>query len=202
METDNEKRRRFDALTPIEVNTSEVKALGRGKGFRQRVIKWLESKGAFGKYRNAHKGWDIDFNRGSARDVMAHKSHDGKVALLADVPDLIENGVYLEQTSKGGGSSRIFAAKAVIDGELSTIGIVVHETREGQRYYDHMIQAQRGDRAETGTHAHNTAAENLPEDPNNIHNIIKKHLAVNSKAKKYSTPSGEAGADPFADCAQ
>jgi len=177
----NDKRAKFDAIAPIEVSTSDVKALGRGDGFRARVIGWLERKGVFGSYRNADKGWDIAFNRGSARDLMAHKAHDGKIALLEYVPYLIKNGIYLEPTLKNGKFGHIFAAKAVIDGERSTIGIIIREDRNGKRYYDHMISVQKGGRAETGTHAHDTAAGNPPEDPNNIHNILKKHLGVNIK---------------------
>lgn len=177
----NEKWAKFNALTPIEVKTSEIKTLGQGNGFRQRALEWLAQKDVFGVYRNIDKGWDIRFSKGSARDVMAHSAGDGKVALLAHAPDLIKNAVYLDTPTRDDGTiSHIFAAKAAIDGEIGTIGIIVREDSNGNRYYDHMISNEEGNRAETSLHAH-TADGNPPEDPNNIHNIIKKHLGVNSK---------------------
>jgi len=186
----NEKLARFDALTPVYVSTTEVKTLGKGAEFRQRVIEWLAQKGVFGTYRNTDKGWDMRLSRGSARDVMAHSAGDGKVALLAHTPDLIKNGVYLDTTTKDDGTiSHIFAAKAIIDGEIGTIGIIVREDSNGNRYYDHMISVEIGDWAETSLRAR-TADGNPPNDPYNIHNILKKHLGVNSK-EKFSLINGE-----------
>ena len=40
--------------------------------------------------------------------------------------------------------------------------------------------------AETGAHAHDTAAENPPNNPTSIINILKKHLKINSAAKNIS----------------
>jgi hypothetical protein len=174
-------KEKCDAMSPVDVNTAEVKRLGQGTGFRQRVVEWLEQKGIFRTYRNTDTGWDIRFSRGSTRDVMAHSAGDGKVALLEHAPVLIKNGVFLETARKDGRGleSHIFAAKATIDGESGTIGMVVRQDSNGNRYYDHVISVGSGSRAETSLHAH-TADGRLPDNPNSIHNILKKHLAVNT----------------------
>lgn len=173
----NNTRAKFDALQTLDVNTAEVKSLGRGEGFRQRVVGWLAQKDVFGEYRNRDKGWDIVFNNRGARNVMGHTAHDGKVALLEYAPDLIENGIYLETIPKRAGlDSHIFAAKAVIDGEPSTIGIVVRDDGNGKRYYDHAIRIESGDRAEPSLRVQEATAGNPPEDPNTISNIVQRHL--------------------------
>lgn len=181
METQNEKQLRFDTLQALAVNTSEVKSLGRGNGFRQRVIRWLEQKSVFGNHRNIEKGWDITISRKGARSVMAHDAQDGKVALLEHAPTLIKNGIYIDTIHKTNEvDSHIFANKAKIDGELAIIGIVVREDVNGKRYYNHAIQIENGVQAESGIRARNTTARYLPKDPNSILNIVKKHLEVNT----------------------
>jgi hypothetical protein len=173
----DEKRARFDALPTLDVSTAEVKSIGRGEGFRQRVIGWLAQKDVFGEYRNKDKGWDVTFNNRGARNVMGHTAHDGKVALLEYAPDLIENGIYLETIPKRAGlDSHIFAAKATIDGEPSTIGIVVRDDGNGKRYYDHAIRVESGDRAEPSLRVQEATAGNPPDDPNTISNIVQRHL--------------------------
>jgi len=178
----NDKRERFDALPMLEVNSTEVRSLGHGQGFTKRTLEWLTKKGVFGDYHNADKEWDITFNRTGARNVIGHDAGEGKIALLEHVPDLIENGIYLETVPQSKGlDSHIFAAKATIDGRSSVIGFVVREDSNGKRYYDHAIRIESGDRAETSLRATETTDGNLPENPNTLSNIVQKHLKVNSK---------------------
>ncbi len=126
------------------------------------------------------------------RNVVAHGAGEGKVALLEHAPELIKNGIFLDTThDKAGKTSHIFAAKAVVDGELRTIGIVVHQDEFGKRYYDHAIRLNEMDlRAETIARKSDTTVPNPPDDPNSVYNILKKHLGVNSEAKKVSTAGG------------
>jgi hypothetical protein len=180
----NDKRERFEALPTLEVNSTEVKSLGHGQGFTKRTLEWLTQKDVFGDYRNIDKEWDVTFNRTGARNVIVHGAGEGKIALLERVPELIENGIYLETVSKSNGlDSHIFAAKATIDGRPCVIGFVVREDSNGKRYYDHAIRIESGDRAETSLRATETTDGNLPENPNTLSNIVQKHLKVNSKTK-------------------
>jgi len=193
--TSVEVRLKFDALPMPEVSTAEVRNIKHGRGFSRRVIDWLNQKKLMGEYRNIDKGWDIAFNNRSVRNVMSHGAMDGKVALLEYAPDLIENGVYLTTTIKNSdgvyreaalkeikdrtlSKSHIFAAKADIDGQKSTVGIVVKEDSNGRRYYDHAIKI--GDQEVSG--GANQRASGQSSDPQStISNIVQKHLAVNSQ---------------------
>ncbi len=187
VETDNEKRRRFDALAPVEVSSEEVRKLGHGDGYRRRVLDWIIGKKILGEYRNADKGWNIAFNNRSVRNVMGHTAGEGKIALLESVPELIKNGIYLDETDNKG--SYVFAAKAKIDNDTFVVGFAVRADTNGKRYYDHAIRLEKG-WAETKTRGTDTTAANPPYDPDGIINILKKHLGVNSKAKKISTACG------------
>jgi hypothetical protein len=75
------------------------------------------------------------------RSVTYHGGKDGKVALLAVAPKLINYGIYLETTPKNdqGLISHIFAGKAKIDGVQYAIVYVVREDVNGRRYYEHSL---------------------------------------------------------------
>jgi hypothetical protein len=177
-------KEKFDAMKPINANSDEVRTLGHGEGFKARVLGWLERNNVFGKYRNIDKQWSIEFNKKSVRNVLGHSAGEGKVALLEQVPALIENGIYLEDTVKEDGTfSHIFAAKANLDGKPHIIGFIVRETSNGKRYYDHAIRVEEG-WAETKTVQSDTAAAEPPEAPTSVYNILKKHLGVNTHDKK------------------
>jgi len=177
--TDNGRlpKEKFDALTPILVNSGEVRTLGHGNGFKDRVIDWLTEKGVLGNYRNKDKGWGIAFRRKNARNVLGHWAGEGKVALLEHVPKLIERGVFLETTPQNDRlDSHIFAAKATIDGKPYVVGFVVRSDVNGNRYYDHVIILEEEGWANSRIRASETTVGNLPNDPTSVINILKKHL--------------------------
>ncbi|GBU22196.1 hypothetical protein R80B4_02102 [Fibrobacteres bacterium R8-0-B4] len=213
LETDNEKRIRFDALTPVEVSSDEVRGIERGDNFALRVIEWLKSKGILGKkYTNDDTGWnDVEINNMSVRNVIQHHAKDGKVALLEAAPELIQDGIFLETNRKNdrGLLSHIFAAKARVDGTLYAVGIVVHEDRNGRRYYDHSLTTIEAlDRIDDQTPTkpdgkgqglpRTTGSESYPTGKEPIINILKRHLKSKKKNKNLSGASGEANLDSFA----
>jgi len=177
----NEKRNKFDSLTPITVSSNEVRTLGHGNGFKGRVIIWLTSKkGIFGSHHNADKGWSIIFNAKNARNVLSHWAGESKVALLEHVPELIKNGVYIDETPQNDRlNSYIFGAKATIDDKPYVVGFVVRGDVNGKRYYDHVIIEEEG-WTESRIRASETTAGNLSKNPNSVYNILKKHLGVNT----------------------
>jgi len=189
-------RLKFNALSSPRVSSFDVRNIQHGQGYIRRVIDWLNQKDVLGEYHNADKGWDIAFNNRSVRNVLNHDAGEGKVALLEYAPYLIENGVYITTTIKGGdgkyaeatpaeinntliSKSHIFAAKATIDGQNHTIGVVVREDSNGKRYYDHVIRI--GDSAEPRLRKSETASAILPEPLSTISNIVQKHLVVNNQ---------------------
>jgi hypothetical protein len=199
----NEKRARFDALPSPEVNSAEVGAIERGAGFAQRIIKWLEDKNVFGTYKNDETGWNIILNKTSVKNVIFHAARNGKVALLGMIPQLINNGIYLETNpiNEKGLISHIFASKATIDKEPYAVTYVVREDKDGKRYYDHFlitvtaldqikdqvpsyVHQQELSRVTvitiTGRRKSQLAKPLLP-------NILKKHLAVNTQDENYSS---------------
>jgi len=178
----NEKRKKFDALTPVAVSSNEVRALGHGDGFKSRVISWLKGKNdVLGCHYNVDKGWDVAFYAKNARTVMSHWAGEGKIALLEHVPELIKNGVYLDRTPQNKQlDSHIFAAKATIDNKPYIIGFVVRSDANGKRYYDHVIISEEEGWTESRNRASETTARNLSKDPYSVYNILKKHLEVNT----------------------
>ncbi|MDR2693907.1 MAG: hypothetical protein LBB74_06800 [Chitinispirillales bacterium] len=174
-------KEKFDAMKPIEVSSTEVRALGHGEGFVKRALDWLTKKGALGDYRNVDKGWEITIDGSGVRSVLSHGAGEGKVALLEYVPDLIMGGIFLETTPHGRNcNSHIFAAKANLDGKPYVVGFVVREANRGKRYYDHTIIFEEAGWAETWSRETDTAGANPPNNPTSVLNILKKHLKVNN----------------------
>jgi hypothetical protein len=194
----DEKRARFDALPSPEVNSAEVRGIERGNGFAQRVFKWLEPKNVFGVYKNDNTGWnDIAVNKRTVKSVINHGGANGKIALLEFLPQMINNGIYLETNpeNKRGLVSHIFANKATIDGEPYAVTYVVREDRSNKRYYDHsLIKIKALDQINDqvpaytnedsqGTQLH-TRPEEIPLVKTSLNNILKKHFAVNTQSEK------------------
>jgi len=188
--TPGEKRKLFDALTPVEVSSVEVRNIPRdGGGFVAKIVRWLDSIGVIGNYKNNDIGMDnIAVNRRSVENVIYHGAGYEKMALLEAVPDLIENGVHLETNKENDLDLKgyIFASKATIDGKQYAVGYVVREDGNGRRYYDHELTALEEIDAleETGEESRRTPNRLLgpganPAGKESVINILKKHLWVN-----------------------
>jgi|GEM_PF-1826119 len=216
-ETANETRAKFDAIPSPEVSTAEVKSIERGQGFVKRVVDWLTQKDVLGDYRNADTGMDITINHGSVRNVISHGAADGKVALLERAPELVENGILLETTIKGSDGAyrkatdeeindpkilknHILAARAVVDGEASVVGIVVREDYNGKRYYDHALKVE-GQRSIEDPST-NRASHDTSKPSRSVSDIVQEHLnnkiqqspqKVNTQSKKSSAPPKSGG---------
>jgi hypothetical protein len=147
----------------------------------------LQSNGVIGYYKNNEKGWNyIAFNRKSVKDLIHHGAGADKVAVLEVVPELINNGIFLETNAKNdyGLDSHIFAAKATIDGVPYAISYAIRQDNNGRRYYDHSLTKMEAlDSLNTSTNmdVHRTRASTSPaavhpvgKEP--LSNILKKHL--------------------------
>ena len=197
MSNNNEIRAKFDALPSPEVSSAEVSRIPKGEGYFGRVIDRLEEMGVFGTYRNPDKGWDVIINSKSARaNFVKSSEYRGKIALLEIAPELVKNGVFLETTPKSDGLyNNYFAAKAKIDGEERVVIFNVRSDPNGKRYYDHSsIKTMELDRInDQAPHLPDAASARLREgtttapkantDSNSPLNILKKHIAVNSKSE-------------------
>jgi len=190
-----EAQLKFDTLTPFEVSSDVVLPLREGDGFMERVAGWLKENWLLGSYTNTDTGMNnILFDEPSVKRVIAHGARDGKIALLQVVPDMIQNGVYLETTHENTPLKRhIFASRAVVDGAPSVIGFVVREDVNGRRYYDHSLTElsrldsprKIGSENNQGADTHG-AASSLPSrqgrvptaNRESISNIVHKHLGV------------------------
>jgi len=148
VENNNVIRAKFDALPSPEVSSDNVRAIyeasttaAGGKSVLARSKEWIASKNLFSKYVNDDTGWSIEFNKGSADNVVSHGAGPQKTALMEIVPDLIETGIRLEtNTGKAPGQkTHIFAGKATIDGEDYAVSFAIRENADGKRYYDHSL---------------------------------------------------------------
>ena len=187
-----EKRRKYEALTALEVSSKEIKSL-RGPGeFTKRLVEWAHDKGLFDKFTNLDSGMDnIEFNAASVRSVKQHNAGDRKLAILQAAPELIKHGIYLESTKRNeqGLVSHIFAGKVKIDESENVVGFVIREDVNGRRYYDHRVvyladkntgrevEASRPSRPDQGA----TPSKRVT-DYDDIVTIVKKHLGVKPDA--------------------
>jgi len=190
--TANEIRVKFDALIFLKVNSTEISAIPKGQGHISRILNWAEQKNILGEYKNNGTNETVSFSKKSVRNIYTHSSDDKKLALIEVIPELIKNGVLLEITKKNDRlSSKIFAAKAIIDDETYAVSYVVRSDANGNRYYDHSSikttaldqlndqaplfgkESNRGISAKTTTSAENSYTQN------STINILKKHLSVN-----------------------
>jgi len=188
-----ERRTRFDKLASPEVSSEEVRNIPRGEGFVQRVLSWVQSKNIFGQHTNKDTGWDnIGVSKKSVKSVVKHDGKDVKVALLEKVPELINDGIYLETTTKNndGLISHIFAGKATIDGVPYAVSYVVREDVNGRRYYDHnLTKIEALDRVDNQAPDVSQLVGTYHAGKESSSNILKKHLGVNTQDKKiFSTP--------------
>jgi hypothetical protein len=182
-----EQQAKFDALNPIDVTSAEVKTLRGGKDFTQRLIAWVESKGLFGAYDNADPRFTgVAFNAASVRSVKRHYAGDGKLAVLQAVPELIQNGIYLETTPRNeeGLQSHIFASRVFLDGKEYAVGFVIREDENGRRYFDHSLTNV--SEMTTGLDAEATKPSRSPRTKpermtayEDVSTIVRKHLGVN-----------------------
>jgi hypothetical protein len=160
---------------------------------------WLESKNVLGTHKNYETGWEnIVVNRKSIKSVIHHVAADGKIAILGVLPQLINNGIYLETNLKNerGLISHIFASKTTIDGEPYAVTYVVLEDRCNRRYYDHSLIKittldQKNDQVPKNHQREfprDSVAQTRPEETplakTSLNNILKKHLAVNTQREK------------------
>ena len=207
MENNNVIRAKFDALPLPEVSSDNVRAIyeaspemASGKSTLTRAKEWIASKNLFGNYVNDDTGWNVGFNKTSAKSIVSHGSGPQKIALMEAAPDLIETGLYLETIPRNnqGLKTHVFAGKAAIDGEEYAVSFAVREDSEGKRYYDHSLtkiktldqldQAPKPTQGEPKTeHPANRSNPALSESGGNpmsnesLSNILQKHLGVNNK---------------------
>ncbi|HJB64734.1 MAG TPA: hypothetical protein H9768_00415 [Candidatus Mailhella merdavium] len=108
---------------------------------RNAVIAWLEKKGWLSKFENKDTGWEIAVSRGSIRDTSSHGMNEGKAQVLAALPELITNAIYVGEgvPKKVGHKRYIFAAKAQVAKKAYVVGLVVDEDHNGKRFYNHEL---------------------------------------------------------------
>jgi hypothetical protein len=73
---------------------------------------------------------------------MRHGASREKIQTIAALPQLIQNGIYLEPVpthapKQKGMTSHVFAAKVNIDGKQMVAGFIIKEDMNGRRFYDH-----------------------------------------------------------------
>jgi len=198
--TVNEKRKKFDALTPVTVSSTEAKELHiassaerSGWSLMARVIDWVKSKKVFGIHHNAEKNWDINVKPSSVRSIIGHGDKGKRIALIETVPTLIRDGVYLDEILKNnqGLKTHVFAGKANIDGISYAVSFAVREDSNGKRYYNHsLISIEALDRIDDQAPSpmpdqkRVTVSSFRPDGEDvgelSLSNILKKHLGVNT----------------------
>ena len=179
-------RQKFDASPSAVVSGNEIfntenpfpeKMADR----RNAIIAWLEQKGWLKSFLNAETGWNIAVSKGSIRDTSAHGMDEGKAQVLAALPDIIQNGVYVDNgvAKKPGHKRYIFASKVQVGETAYVVGFVVDEDQNGKRFYNHEL-----------TEIENLDGPSLDRQPEggvteagqglSVLNVIKNKLGVNA----------------------
>ncbi len=177
-------RERFAAAPEAVVTGTEIfggtKPSAKLAERRNAVISWLQSKGWFKTFTNTETGWGIDVSTGSIRNTSAHGLGEKKAQVLAALPELLENAVYLEKgrTTEAGHKRHIFAAKARVGAESFVVGIVIDEDYNGKRFYNHELTTIKdldGTKQVLPPESGNEPGSNQGLS---VLNIVRKHLNV------------------------
>lgn len=102
----------------------------------------------------------------------------GKAQVIAALPEIIQNGVYLQQgkTTDSGHKRHIFASKVNVGTEKYVVGFVVEEDRNGKRFYNHELTEI--ENLGNPSLAHSPYSKGLPEvDRDSVLNIVLIILA-------------------------
>ncbi|MDR3088890.1 MAG: hypothetical protein LBU39_03625 [Desulfobulbaceae bacterium] len=152
---------------------------------KAQIIAWAEARGGFFKsYTNQETGWRISLTRKGIKDTLAHGAQNEKTKAIPALPEMLENGVYLESGSRNadGLISHVFAAKASINDKPMVVGFVIREDANGRRFYDHELteteslgSLQPGVTSKTQT-PHIRGQVNQ----GSVLNVVRKYLGVNA----------------------
>jgi hypothetical protein len=209
----HEKRAKFEASPTAQVTGQEI--FNEEKPFpekmadkRNAVIAWLESKGWLKKWKNDDTGWDINVSKKGIRDTTAHGFGEGKAQVLAALPDLIKNAVYVAPGKKleNGNKRHIFAAKtAVGNGETFVVALVVEEDKNGKRFYNHeLTEIENLDNPSLARQPDGIGSLEANRD-SSVLDIVRSHLGVKPdftlNAGKPDSPRGAISFNPVDDTA-
>lgn len=147
---------------------------------RNAIITWLEKKGWLSKFENKDTGWEIAVSKGSIRDTSSHGMNEGKAQVLAALPELITNAIYVGDgvPKKAGHKRYIFAAKAQVAKKTYVVGLVVDEDQNGKRFYNHeLTEIEDLDRPSLDRRPEGGVTE--ANQGLSVLNVIRKKLGVN-----------------------
>lgn len=147
---------------------------------RNAIITWLEKKGWLSKFENKDTGWEIAVSKGSIRDTSSHGMNEGKAQVLAALPELITNAIYVGDgvPKKAGHKRYIFAAKAQVAKKTYVVGLVVDEDQNGKRFYNHeLTEIEDLDRPSLDRRPEGGITE--ANQGLSVLNVIRKKLGVN-----------------------
>jgi hypothetical protein len=140
-----EQQAKFDAAPVAMVTGEEIftptEKLPALKSIRAKLVQWLKDRGWLKEYTNTDTGWNINVSGQSIKDTIYHGAGLGKVQVVAALPEMLQNGIYLEpgKLAPNGNQRHIFAAKVRIGEDTFVIGYVVEEHKDGKRFYNHEL---------------------------------------------------------------
>ncbi|MDR1921156.1 MAG: hypothetical protein LBS31_05345 [Candidatus Adiutrix sp.] len=188
-----EQQAKFDASPAVEVTGKEIFASQtdlpkKMSERRNSVIAWLNKKKWLKTFKNQDTGWDVNVSNGSVRDISAHGMDFGKAQVIAALPAIIQNGIYLApgKTTAAGHKRHIFASKVNIGTEKFVVGFIVEEDKNGRRFYNHeLTEIENLDRPSL---ARSRNSGGLPEaGRDSVMNIVHEHLGVKPDLTLYQT---------------
>lgn len=142
----NELPSRFADMPMIEADSSQWFGAGKAidtdsRNMRKAVYDW--SRTAFPQgttVANADTGWGVQVTPSGIKSSLHHGYDELLARSVPFIPQIIENGIYLDSIEKKSGlMSHIFANKIRLDGQDYVVGFVLREDDNGNRFYDHEL---------------------------------------------------------------
>ncbi len=126
--------------------TEDVPAEQPQKWLRERCKEYAETHNISGEHNTPALGDGVTVTVGSVKAVLNHPGSDIKNNLIASIPDMLKDAVFIQTENNGKSKTHLLAAK-VRYGENSRYiaGMVIHEN-QGKYYYDHeLVEIEKAD---------------------------------------------------------
>ena len=115
----------------------EVPAEQPQKWLRQHCVEYAKKHHILGDHETPALGDGVKVSVGSVKAVLNHPGSDVKNNLIAVIPEMLKNAVFIQAENNGKSKTYLLASKVRYGEKMRFIvGMVIHENN-GKYYYDH-----------------------------------------------------------------
>ncbi|MBV5273154.1 MAG: hypothetical protein JZU52_05780, partial [Lamprocystis purpurea] len=127
----------------IRLTGDEFGAGLAGKSLRDAAVSYAKKHFVDAAFENASTGQSIEVTWQSVKHALAN-ANDAEMRVFHALPRILKTARYVESVPDKLGRPDIqavhrYAVKVLLKDEPLTIGVIVRETKDGHRFYDHFI---------------------------------------------------------------